>query len=68
MSINPADAEKELLRANIHRTREELVDTAEELRLTVRDNLHWRTWVGRHPAVALSAVLCLGVLLGSRRR
>jgi hypothetical protein len=68
VSIEPTDWDKALLRANITRTREALVDTAEELKHTVRANLDWRTWVGRHPAVALGVVLGLGVLLGSRRR
>jgi GTPase SAR1 family protein len=68
MSIEPADWDKALLRANITRTREALVDTVEELKHTVRANLEWRMWVGRHPALALGAVLGLGVWLGSRRR
>jgi hypothetical protein len=68
VSIEKADWDKALLRANISRTREELVDTAEELKHTVRANLDWRTWVGRHPAVALGAALGVGVWLGGRRR
>ena len=68
MSIEERDWDKALLRANISRTREELVDTAEELKHTVRANLHWRTWVGRHPALALGAALGVGVWLGGRRR
>jgi hypothetical protein len=68
MSIEPADWDKALLRANITRTREQLVDTAEELKHTVRANLDWRTWVGRHPALTLGAALGVGVWLGRRRR
>lgn len=68
MSIEPAEWDKALLRANITKTREELVDTAEELKDTVRANLDWRTWVSRYPVVALGAVLVLGVWVGSRRR
>ena len=68
MSIEERDWDKALLRANISRTREELVDTAEELKHTVRANLNWRTWVGRHPALALGAALGVGVWLGGRRR
>lgn len=68
MSIEQKDWEKALLRANISRTREELVDTAEELKHTVRANLDWRTWVGRHPVLALGAALGVGVWLGGRRR
>jgi hypothetical protein len=56
------------LRADISRTREALVDTAEELRHTVKTNLDWRTWVGRHPALTLGLALGVGVWLGSRRR
>lgn len=68
MSIEPVEWDKALLRANIAKTREELVDTAEELKHTVRANLDWRTWISRHPAIALGAVLGIGVWLGSRRR
>jgi hypothetical protein len=68
VSIEPSDWDKALLRANITRTREALVDTAEELKDTVRANLEWRTWVGRRPALALGVVLGLGVWLGTRRR
>ena len=68
MSIEPTDWDKALLRANINRTREELVDTAEELKHTVQANLEWRTWVVRHPVLALGAALGVGVWLGSRRR
>ena len=68
MSIEHTDWDKALLRANISRTREELVETAEELKHTVEANLDWRTWVGRHPALALGAALGFGVWLGVRRR
>jgi hypothetical protein len=68
VSIEQTDLDKALLRANISRTREELVETAEELKHTVQANLDWRTWVGRHRALALGAALGVGVLLGSRRR
>jgi hypothetical protein len=68
MSIEATDWDKALLRANISRTREELVDTAEALKHTVRANLDWRTWVARHPALTLGAALGVGVWLGSRRR
>jgi hypothetical protein len=71
VSIEPVEWDKALLRANITRTRESLVDTAEELKHTVRANLEWRTWVGRHPGLGIGAVLVLGVWLGSlggRRR
>jgi len=68
VSIEHADWDKALLRANITRTREELVDTAEELKHTVEANLDWRTWVVRHPALALGAALGVGVWLGARRR
>lgn len=68
MSIEPAEWDKSVLRANISRTREELVGTAEELKDTVRANLEWRTWICRHPMAALGTVFGLGVWLGSRRR
>ena len=68
MSIEQTDWDKALLRANISRTREELVETAEELKHTVQANLDWRTWVGRHPALALGVALGIGVWLGGRRR
>lgn len=68
MSIEPAEWDKALLRANITRTREELVETAEELKHTVRATLDWRTWVARHPALTLGAVFGVGVWLGHRRR
>ncbi len=68
MSIEPAELDKARLRADISRTREALVDTAEALKHTVRANLDWRTWVGRHPALTLGAALGVGVWLGSRRR
>jgi hypothetical protein len=68
VSIEPVEWDKALLRANITKTREELVETAEELKHTVRATLDWRTWVVRHPAIALGTVLGLGVWLGSRRR
>ncbi len=68
MSIEPAELDKARLRADISRTREALVDTAEELKHTVRATLDWRTWVGRHPALTLGAALGVGVWLGSRRR
>ncbi len=68
MSIEQTDWDRALLRANISRTREELVETAEELKHTVQANFEWRTWVGRYPALALGAALGLGVWLGGRRR
>jgi hypothetical protein len=68
VSIEPTDWDKALLRANITRTREELVDTAQELKHTVRANLEWRTWVSRHPGLVLGAAFGCGVWLGSRRR
>jgi hypothetical protein len=68
VSIEPAEWDKALLRANITKTRDELVDTAEELKHTVRANLDWRTWFLRHPAIVLGTVVGLGVWLGSRRR
>ncbi len=68
MSIEPAELDKARLRADISRTREALVDTAEELKHTVQANLDWRTWVVRHPALTLGAALGVGVWLGSRRR
>lgn len=68
MSIEQADWDKAQLRAEISRTREELADTAVELKHTVEANLHWRTWVARHPALALGAALGIGVWLGGRRR
>jgi hypothetical protein len=68
VSIEHTDWDKALLRANISRTREELVETAEELKHTVEANLDWRTWVGRHPSLALGAALGIGVWLGVRRR
>ena len=68
MSIEPAEWDKALLRANITKTREDLVDTAEELKDTVRANLDWRTGVVRHPAITFGVALGLGVWLGTRRR
>ena len=68
MSIEPRDWDKALLKANISRTRESLVDTAEELKHTVRANLSWRTWVGRHPLLTLGTAVAVGVWLGRRRR
>jgi hypothetical protein len=68
VSIEQADWDKAQLRAEISRTREELVGTAEELKHTVEANLHWRTWVARHPALALGVALSVGVWLGVRRR
>jgi hypothetical protein len=68
VSIEQADWDKAQLRAEISRTREELADTAVELKHTVEANLHWRTWVARHPALALGAALGIGVWLGGRRR
>ena len=68
MSIEASELDKARLRQDISRTREALVDTAEELKQTVQTNLDWRTWVGRHPALTLGAALGVGVWLGSRRR
>ena len=68
MSIEPEELDKARLRADITRTREALVDTAEELKHTVQAKLDWRTYVRRHPALALGVALGVGVWLGSRRR
>jgi hypothetical protein len=68
VSIEPTDWDKALLRANITRTREELVETAEELKETVRASFEWRTWVVRYPGLSLAAALGVGVWLGHRRR
>jgi hypothetical protein len=68
VSIEPTDWEKALLRANIAQTREKLVQTAEELKHSVQETLDWRTWIRRHPALALGAAFGAGVWLGHRRR
>jgi hypothetical protein len=68
VSIEKTDLEKAQLRAGISRTRDALVDTAEELKDTVEANLHWRTWVARHPGLAMGLALGVGVWLGGRRR
>ncbi len=68
MSIEPLELDKARLRADISRTREALVDPAEELKHTVEATLDWRTYVRRHPALVVLATLGVGVWLGSRRR
>ncbi len=56
------------VRAEIDRTREEIVSSAAALREQVAMRMDWRRWVRRNPGFFLASAFGEGVWLGSRRR
>ncbi|HSP81762.1 MAG TPA: DUF3618 domain-containing protein [Myxococcaceae bacterium] len=58
----------EQLRAEIARTRAELVQSVTVLREEVAWRTDWRQWVQRRPLACVGAAFFLGFLLGNRRR
>jgi len=60
---SPAD-----VRAEIDRTREEIVCSAAALREQVAMRMDWRQWVRQNPGFFLASAFGVGVWLGSQRR
>jgi ElaB/YqjD/DUF883 family membrane-anchored ribosome-binding protein len=58
----------EQLRAEIERTRAELVHSVTVLREEVAWRTDWRQWVQRRPLACVGAAFFIGFLLGNRRR
>ncbi len=58
----------EQLRAEIERTRNELVHSVTLLREEVAWRTDWRQWVRRHPMSCVGAAFFVGFLIGSSRR
>ncbi len=57
----------EALRAEIERTRAELVTSVSALREEVAQAANWRTWMHRRPFVCMGVAFMMGFLLGQRR-
>jgi hypothetical protein len=56
------------VRAEIDRTREEIVCSAAALRQQVAMRMDWRQWVKQNPGFFLAGAFGVGVWLGSQRR
>ncbi len=61
----PGEAE---LRADIERTRAQVLDTAEALRRQMHDIWSPAHWVARRPGLTLGIAFAAGLWLGIRRR
>jgi ElaB/YqjD/DUF883 family membrane-anchored ribosome-binding protein len=55
------------LRAEIERTRADLVTSVSALRDEVAARTDWRAWVRRRPYTALGIAFAVGFLIGERR-
>jgi ElaB/YqjD/DUF883 family membrane-anchored ribosome-binding protein len=58
----------EQLRAEIARTRAELVHSVTELREEVARRVDWREWVRERPLTCLGAAFFIGFLIGNSQR
>ncbi|HEX8440619.1 DUF3618 domain-containing protein [Archangium sp.] len=58
----------EQIRAEIERTRNELVHSVTVLREEVAWRTDWRQWVRRNPMTCVGAAFFVGFLIGSSRR
>ncbi len=56
------------IRAEIERTRAELVQSVTVLREEVARHTDWRQWVQRRPLACVGVAFFVGFLLGNRRR
>lgn len=63
LSRTPAE-----LRAEIERTRADLVTSVSALREEVVARADWRAWVRRRPLLCVGIAFTVGFLLGERRR
>jgi len=66
--VKAAPQSPEQLRAEIERTRNELVHSVSVLREEVAWRTDWRQWVHRHPVACVGAAFFVGFLIGSSRR
>ena len=66
--LRASDRSPERIRQDIERTRAELADTVQALRVEVARTVDWREWVRRHPAPLLIGAFTLGFILGPRGR
>jgi hypothetical protein len=55
------------LRAEIERTRSELVTSVSALREEVAQATDWRAWVRKRPLLCVGAAFMVGFLIGQRR-
>jgi hypothetical protein len=58
----------ERIRADLERTRAELAQLVQALRLEVARTVDWREWFRRHPAAFLMGAFTVGFIAGTRRR
>jgi len=54
------------VRAEIERTREEIVSSANALRREMAMRMDWKRWVRQNPGLFIAGALALGFWLGTR--
>jgi hypothetical protein len=54
------------VRAEIERTREEIVSSAHALRREMAMRMDWKRWVRQNPGLFIAGALALGFWLGTR--
>ncbi|AGY56505.1 hypothetical protein [Gloeobacter kilaueensis] len=62
LAATPAD-ELPLSEADLQRTRERIAQTATQIEKRVKEDLNWRTWVGRYPLTAVGLAAAAGALV-----
>jgi ElaB/YqjD/DUF883 family membrane-anchored ribosome-binding protein len=68
VTLAPRQPTESELRAELERTRTQVVDTAQALRRQLHDIWDVRQWVARRPGLALGIAFTAGLWLGIRRR
>jgi len=56
------------VRADIERTRAEIVSSANALRREMAMRMDWKRWVGQNPGFFMAGAFMLGFWLATRRR
>jgi hypothetical protein len=62
------DRSAERIREDLERTRAELAQLVQALRMEVVRTVDWREWVRRRPAAFLIGAFAVGFMVGARRR
>jgi hypothetical protein len=62
------DRSAERIREDLERTRAELAQLVQALRMEVVRSIDWREWVRRRPAPFLIGAFAVGFMVGARRR